>query len=565
MNLLKSILLLTLPFVAPLHANNISLMLKHDSNNTIHLNEEENNYIKKKKVITMCVDPNWMPFKKIDESKYIGISAEFIKLLQIKIGIPFALIPTDNWAESLTYIKNKRCDILPLVSKHKDREKFINFTTAYITTPIAIALKKDKFFISNFTKLEGRYIAIDKKHAPIKYLKTKYPNIYFLEVDNVLDGLQLVVEDKVFGYIGNLTTIGYQIQNSFHTELKVGGRFDEKLTLGIGVRSDDIILLNILNRAIDTIDRRTKEQIFNHWITVRYDKEYNIKYYWYILIPIILLALFLLIRQYILRKYNRRLKNEVSFKVEELRQKDELLLQKYRMAAMGEMLSMIAHQWRQPLGAISSAVMSIDVKLARGKFDLSSESGREEFLSYIEKKHSSINEYVNYLSGTTDDFRNFFNPNRDKEPISLTKPIIDALHILQKFLETNNIEVLVDFDIEDEYMMYQNEIMQVVISILRNSQENFAQREIENPEIDIKVHKKESSLIINICDNGGGVPEDIIGNIFEPYFSTKHEKNGSGLGLYMSKVMIEDHHDGKLTAENIDQGVCFNISFKEEI
>jgi signal transduction histidine kinase len=546
-----------------LYANDISMASRYDNNSTIELNREESNYLKKKKVIAMCVDPSWIPFEKIDESTYTGINAEFIKLLQKKIGIPFRLVPTDNWRESLNYIKNKKCDILSLVSGYKNREKFINSTTPYITTPLAIALQKDKFFIPNITKLKGKDIAIDTKYTPIEYLKKKCPNINFVEVDNISDGLQLVAEDRVFGYIGNLTTIGYQIQNGFYTELKVGGRLDEKLTLGIGVRSDETTLLNILNRAIATIDSRTKEQISNRWIKVRYDGSYDIKHYWYILIPIILLALFLLIRQYILRRYNKRLKNEVSFKVEELRQKDELLLQKYRMAAMGEMLSMIAHQWRQPLGAISSAVMSIDIKLARGKFDLTTESGREEFLSYLEKKHSNINEYVNYLSGTTDDFRNFFNPNRDKESISLTKPIIDALHILQKFLETSDIEVLVDFDIEDEYMMYQNEIMQVIISILRNSQENFVFREIEDPEIDIKVYREDSNLVISICDNGGGVPKDIIGNIFEPYFSTKHEKNGSGLGLYMSKVMVEDHHDGKLTVENTEKGVCFNIRFKD--
>jgi len=563
MNLLKSTLLITLQSVMLLSANDISITSRYDNNSTIELNREESNYLKKKKVIAMCVDPNWIPFEKIDKSTYTGISAEFIKLLQKKIGIPFRLIPTVNWEESLNYIKNKKCDILSLVSGYKNREKFINSTIPYITTPLAIALQKDKFFIPNFTKLEGKDVAIDTKYTPIKYLKRKYPNIHFIEVDNISDGLQLVVKDRVFGYIGSLATIGYQIQNGFYTELKVGGRFDEKLTLSIGVRSDETTLLNILNRAIATIDSRTKEQISDHWIGAKYDRSYDIKYYWYILIPIILLALFLLIRQYILRKYNKRLKNEVSFKVEELRQKDELLLQKYRMAAMGEMLSMIAHQWRQPLGAISSAVMSIDIKLARGKFDLTTESGREEFLSYLEKKHSNINEYVNYLSGTTDDFRNFFNPNRDKESISLTKPIIDALHILQKFLETNDIEVLVDFDIEDEYMMYQNEIMQVIISILRNSQENFVFREIEDPEIDIKVYREDSNLVISICDNGGGVPKDIIGNIFEPYFSTKHEKNGSGLGLYMSKVMVEDHHDGKLTVENTEKGVCFNIRFKD--
>lgn len=294
-------------------------------------------------------------------------------------------------------------------------------------------------------------------------------------------------------------------------------------------------------------------------------KQYDL-WYLMILFIVIIFLLFIITRQFLLNKYNQKLKDQVSNKVEELRQKDELLLQKYRMAAMGEMLSMIAHQWRQPLGAISSAIMSVDVKLARGKFDLAQEQDRKEFLEFLENKHASINEYVNYLAATTDDFRNFFNPNRDKEIIEVSKPIIDALHILHKHLESSNIDVIVDFESEDSScLMYQNEIMQVIISLIRNAQEHFETVEIEEPTISILSYVEDGYDVISICDNGGGIPEDIIENIFEPYFSTKKEQNGSGLGLYMSKIMIEDHHNGTLKVSNKDDGACFEIKFLEQV
>lgn len=292
-----------------------------------------------------------------------------------------------------------------------------------------------------------------------------------------------------------------------------------------------------------------------------YGREVNFEQFFYIVIPVLVL-LVLFISLFIDRSYSKKLKNELLKNKEELRKKDTLLLQKLRMAAMGEMLSMIAHQWRQPLGAISSAIMSIDVKLARGKFDLSSEEGVAEFLTYLRSKHDNINDYVQYLSETTDDFRNFFNPKRDKELLGITKPIENALHILQTPLENKNIEIIKDFQTTKEYSLYQNEIMQVVINILRNCEENFTSRQIKNPQITIKTFEDSNYLIISLCDNGGGIENIIMQNIFDPYFSTKDEKNASGLGLYMSKVMVEDHHGGVLCVANKDQGVCFDLKFK---
>lgn len=281
----------------------------------------------------------------------------------------------------------------------------------------------------------------------------------------------------------------------------------------------------------------------------------------YRVIPAILVLL-LLIYKYLERMYSQKLKNELLKNKEELRKKDMLLQQKLRMAAMGEMLSMIAHQWRQPLGAISSAIMGIDVKLARGKFDFSNKEGVEEFLTYLKSKHNSINDYVQYLSDTTDDFRNFFNPKRDREALSITKPIENALHILQTSLENKNIEVIKDFQTTKEFPLYQNEIMQVIINILRNSEENFTHREISNPKITIKTYEEDSCIAIALCDNGGGIEDAIMKNIFDPYFSTKDEKNASGLGLYMSKVMVEEHHSGVLSVVNYGNGVCFDLKFK---
>ena len=241
----------------------------------------------------------------------------------------------------------------------------------------------------------------------------------------------------------------------------------------------------------------------------------------------------------------------------QIRHKERLLIQQSRMAQMGEMLSMIAHQWRQPLGAISSAIFGIQTKIATGKYD--DQESNEELYKYLNTKHKRINEYVQFLSTTIDDFRNFFKPDKKKEFVVFESPIERALQIVEGALAVNGINVDHAFNVNEPVGMFQNEIMQVVLNIIKNSEDNFLERKVEQPKISIETHKKPAHYEIVISDNGGGISEDIISKVFDPYFSTKDEKNGSGLGLYMSKVMIEEHSGGLLRVENTIEGAEFSI------
>jgi PAS domain S-box-containing protein len=243
--------------------------------------------------------------------------------------------------------------------------------------------------------------------------------------------------------------------------------------------------------------------------------------------------------------------------------KEKVFQQQARLAQMGEMISMIAHQWRQPLGSISSAVMSIQTKLEVGKFDLSIEEDRDKFIKYSNKKYSNINNYVQFLSTTIDDFRNFFKPDKDKEKVALEIPINKALQIVKVSLENKGIEIITNFESTEETEIYQNEVMQVVLNILKNAEDNFVEKETSNPKIYISTASKDNEYTITVLDNGGGIPSSVLPKIFDPYFSTKNEKNGTGLGLYMSKTMIEEHHNGDMSVRNVDDGAEFKITLRD--
>ncbi|MEN8303453.1 MAG: HAMP domain-containing sensor histidine kinase, partial [Campylobacterota bacterium] len=233
----------------------------------------------------------------------------------------------------------------------------------------------------------------------------------------------------------------------------------------------------------------------------------------------------------------------------------QYLIQQSRLAQMGEMISMIAHQWRQPLGAISTTAVNLQMKIELEEFDLETKEGLHKYNEYFLKRLENINGYVHSLTTTIDDFRNFYKPDKKSVSVSLESVVKKALNIIKASLGNDNIEVVEDYSSTDEHEIYDGEMMQVILNILKNAQDNFREKETKHPQVIIKIDE----TTISICDNGGGIPKDIIGKIFDPYFSTKDEKNGTGLGLYMSKTIVEEHHKGKLLVNNINGGVCFKI------
>ena len=247
-------------------------------------------------------------------------------------------------------------------------------------------------------------------------------------------------------------------------------------------------------------------------------------------------------------------KLEISDKIrlrQELEDKEEIMIAQSRHAAMGEMISMIAHQWRQPISVIAMDANNILVDVE---------------LDSIEKESLKIDlddilYQTNYLSQTIDDFRNFFKPTKMKDEVLVSDVFQESFLVIDKSLKNNNIEVINNFSTNSKVVIYSRELLQVFINILKNAKEAL----LENREIDRKItnniYEKDGHIIITICDNAGGIEESIMEEIFNPYFTTKDSMNGTGIGLYMSKTIIEKHFNGIIFAYNKNDGVCFEIRF----
>lgn len=273
------------------------------------LTQDEKEYLDNKKVITMCIDPNWMPFEKFDNNgKHIGMTADYFKLLNKSIATDIRVIKTKNWEESIEFAQNRKCDILSLVMKTPQREKYFNFTKPYFTMPLVLATKPDVPFLDDYPLLKDKKIAMTKGYGYIGILRAKYPYLNIVEVDNTDEGLKKVQNNEVFGYMGSLASIGYKFQTEFIGQLKISAKFDEKWNLGIGVRNDDEVLLNIFQKAMASIDETQRQRILNNWVSIKYEKGNDYTLFWYLLLALFIIYIFFLYRQYLLNKKNKDLK-----------------------------------------------------------------------------------------------------------------------------------------------------------------------------------------------------------------------------------------------------------------
>jgi len=246
----------------------------------------------------------------------------------------------------------------------------------------------------------------------------------------------------------------------------------------------------------------------------------------------------------------------------EIKKKDTYMLHQSRLAQMGEMLSMIAHQWKQPLASIAAIQVGIKTTVDLEKYDLENKVEREEFMLYLDERLNKVELYVKNLAQTITDFSNYYKPNKEAEFLSIDSVVMKSYELLKDSLKSREIEI--SFDLNAEYFMdvYQNELMQVILNILNNAKDQLMERKVERPSIYVKTYAKRDEVIIEIEDNGGGIPENIIEHVFDPYFSTKSEKNGTGLGLYMSRMIINEYHNGSISVHNSIIGAVFSIKIK---
>ena len=533
------------------------LLYKH---NTLFLTEKEKAWLKAHPVVRVGIDQNWPPIESMNENgRHIGVSASYLNLLEKRLGIRFEVdYSRQHWSDSIRAVQAKEIDMLSCAAITEKRGQNLVFSRPYLKQSIVIVANSDVGFVNDLNDLDGKKVAVVRSYATEEFLRENHPNIIPVLADTSLDALQSVASGKAYACIEGLGVVSYLIDRHDLKRLKVVGETPYRYELAFAVRSDWGMLASISDKVFASITPSEYNEIHGSWLVLERDEPLNYPLIWgmvgFLSIVFMLIAyknrrLDILVRQRTdeLESFNQRLQDEIEKAVEKNRRQEKLLMQQAKMAEIGSMLESIAHQWRQPLNILGLSMTRLNLSCAIG---MNSESSK-----VIEIAEAQIE----YMSQTIDDFRNFFKQDKDQMLVNINTLVDDVETLLGPLLMRKKIIIERDIDTMIDVLVYPNELKQVLINLVNNAREAIEQHRGRERVIRIRCVEDEHYCTLAIEDTGGGISPDIIDKIFDPYFTTKFESQGTGIGLYMAKMIIEKHFLGKLSVYNTSKGACFEI------
>ena len=542
-------------------------LFSQDIDTNLQLTTQEKEFIEKTH-FNVAITKNWYPISfEGDKDKALGISSEFWEIIVNKLNLKTTNIFFKSFDEQIKSLQSGKSDIIFSAGESESRKKFAYFSNEYLKFPISIVTKKDEHFIENIDDIINKKIAVGNNFTAHNLLKEKYPNLDLVLVNNVEEGLALVSKKEVFAFVDIKPILTYNIAKFEFKDLKVSGNSGIDFSLKIMVRKELKDLIPILNKTIATIPASEVITIVNSWNNVKFQTSIDYTIVWILVFLVFFGAIAFILRTATLNILNKKLKYTVEEKTKELRylnenlqitidkktkellEKEAILNQQAKMAAMGEMIENIAHQWRQPLSVISTISSSLKIKKEMNILD------DKEFYEALQ----SINRTSQHLSNTIDDFRNFFSPNKEMNKFYVSQLIKKSKDLIKSRFDKFNIKVIENID-DIEILSYQNELFQVILNLFSNSIDVLSSSQIENKIIYIKIYHDENNLYIEFLDNGGGIKDEFINRVFEPYFTTKHKSQGTGIGLYMSLQIVTKHLNGEISVKN-DTFIENNIAY----
>jgi polar amino acid transport system substrate-binding protein len=530
------------------------------------LTPKEREYLKSRKRIRVCYHVDHYPVENEGDRGAEGIAIDVIQAIIQRLNINVAYVPAESRYDAYQLLREKRCDVLSAAAKTEGNYKDLLFTRPYLSYSAVIVMRKGEPEISGLDQIQNRVYAVWEGNRLLDQIKMNHPNLNVLYKKNPREALQAVEKGEAYyTIIPEVIYTFFQNQDSYNN-LIVAGYAPVQGNLSIAVARNTPELFGIINKVLKAIPSEAYRAISDKWIKSAIIRKTN-----YLAILEILAVSFLVIgaillayrRQSKLKRHIEELNATLENRIEEALKKNKeqqiMMLHQDKLARMGEMISMIAHQWRQPLNNLSLVNQLLISKHEKGKLD-------DEAIAYF---RDNSKKQIEQMSETIDDFRNFYKIEKEKRNFCVGDIIDELIGHTHMLFEKNGVNI--DFVSEGCLMFegYPNELKHAVLNIMSNAREALVEQEIEAKAIHVEVSRSWKNdletIDISIEDNAGGIPQEICDKIFEPYFSTKNEKNGTGLGLYMAKVIIVDHMHSQIDVERTEKGTRFTIRLNKAI
>jgi len=532
-----------------LYSSFFTLSLRAES--SLFLNQEEKTWLSKRKKpikVGITMIPNQILISQ--NGDYLGFSMELFHLIEKKIGISFQYIYFKTWNQLITAAKQKEIDIVFSAQKTFSRLSYLDFTDTVLVQQNKIIVNMENDSYRTIETLLGHTVAVTSGSAIEEFLRENYPKIILVDGKNEQDVLTLLSQKKVDAAISELVRASYYIKKYNLAHLHIAGDLGYDYHLRIASGRDDPMLNVILSKAISHIPKEKIEALQLKW---GYIKDEVIFFDKQMLIYLALVFGTILPFSFYLYRVNRRLEKEIMSRKAALEK--VVKMRKSRLHQMSEIVSMIAHQWKQPLNNLSLINMQLILKYKKGKLN-------DDALEYFQ---NNSQRQIALMTTTIDDFKDFFKVEEEKKTFNVRETIQNLLSIVKPIFDKDEIYIFYKVQ-EDEALLiegYTNALLQIFLNIVNNAKDAFLEQEIVKKRyIKITAQKREDQIIILLEDNAGGIPKEILEKVFDPYFSTKKKKNGTGLGLYMAKTILEDQMNGQIDVSNGESGACFKIELR---
>ncbi len=503
----------------------------------IELNEEELSYLKVKKIITMCVDPDWEPFEKINEKGlHEGISANLIKLISDKLNLKLKLIPTKNWDESIDFSKEKKCDILSFLNETAKRKEWLTFTKPIFKDPNVLIGRSEKSYIDDISK-ENLSIALPRQTAMGERFAKDFPNLTIIPTSSEDEAFKLVEERKADITLRSMIITAYTIKKNGLFNLKIIGQpKGYENYLRIGVRNDEPILRDILNKAIITITQKDTDDIVNEYVTIIIEETSKfITALW--ILGVLLIAFFMILL------WNYMLNQKVKKEIKKNQQQQLILIEQKRKAEIGELLGNISHQWKNGLSQISSLNLEM-IFMYQLKEKL---SDNKEFYQRLKDTENSIK----FMIETMNTFLGYYKIDDDFSNFKIKENIKQVLKLIDVEIKNSKLEVKIVENFSLNITANKNEWMHIWLNLITNSIKSAKIENIIKPQINIIIN--ENSVIFT--DNCKGFENKVLENILN--------NEQRGLGLKMSFEILRKNN-WIMTIQNSENGAKFILYDKNK-
>ena len=507
------------------------------------LTPHETEFLKNKKRLSICYQTDRLPVEAEGKVGPEGIAIDVIQTIIRRLAMNAVFVPTESEKESWHFLQQKQCDLLPGAIQGNARNEDVLFTKPYLSYTPVIVTKKGRPKVSKLKQLEKKSYAIWDNNPILQHMKKekKHPNV--LMKKNIKEALEAVQNGEAYYTVLPQSIFEYYQQRENFDDLTIAGYAPVRGDVRIAVSKSAPELLGILNKVIQVTPREAFHAISDKWIkgTVIHKTDYTAF--------LEVLGGALLVIGLILLSYRKRMKltrhiEELNATLEERietalkknKEQEAMMLHQDRLARMGEMIAMIAHQWRQPLNNLSLTNQLLVSKYTKGKLD---DKAMEYFKENSKKQ-------ITQMSETIDDFRNFYKIEKEKLDFCVSDVVHELIERTRIIFKDAGVNVTYTAEGCPMFRGYPNELKHAIQNIMSNARDALVDKQGDEKEIEIRVFEDDDAVSICIQDNAGGMPEEIQGKIFDPYFSTKDAKNGTGLGLYMANVIVTEHMNSEI-------------------